>query len=105
MCQSAAVCEAEVVVLGAAVRMKALRSSGVSQPRIACRSWKWVSKVSRRRYDRVLGGDARNYSQELTKTLMAGDAAWGAGGLYFSSWDAGDGSYESYYDVDQGLGT
>ena len=36
---------------------------------------------------------------------MAGDAAWGAGGLYFSSWDAGDGSYESYYDVDQGLGT
>ena len=36
---------------------------------------------------------------------MAGDAAWGAGGLYFSSWDARDGSYESYYDVDQGLGT
>ena len=95
MCQSAAVCEAEVVVLGAAVGMKALRSSGVSQPRIACRSWKWVSKVSRRRYDRVLGGDARNYSQELTKTLMAGDAAWGAGGLYFSSTGAREGSYES----------
>ena len=95
MCQGAAVCEAEVVVLGAAVDVKALRSSGVSQPRIACRSWKWVSKVSRRRYDRVLGGAAQNYSQGLTKTLMAGDAAWGAGGLYFSSTGAREGSYES----------
>ena len=36
----------------------------------------------------ILGEDA-------DKTLMAGDAAWEAGGLYFSSWDAGDGSYES----------
>ena len=36
----------------------------------------------------ILGEDA-------DKNLMAGDAAWEAGGLYFSSWDAGDGSYES----------
>ena len=36
----------------------------------------------------ILGEDAEFFA-------MAGDAAWGAGGLYFSSWDAGDGSYES----------
>ena len=83
MCQSAAVCEAEVVVLGAAVDVKALRSSGVSQPRIACRSWKWVSKVSRRRYDRVLGGAAQNYSQGLTKTSWQAMQHGGRGGFIF----------------------
>ena len=56
------------MVLDTAVSMGGLRPSGVSQPRISCRSWKWVSKVSRRRYDRVLGGAAQNYSQGLTKT-------------------------------------
>ena len=66
MCQGAAVCEAEVVVLSAAVGMKARRSSGVSQPRIVCRSWKWVSKVSRSRCDRVSGVHAaRSYGQGL----------------------------------------
>ena len=95
MCQGAAVWGQQVVAFGTAVGMRALRSNAVPHPRIACHFRKWVSKVSRRRYDRVLGFAARNYRQELTKTLMAGDAAWEAGGLYFSSWDAGDGSYES----------
>ena len=27
--------------------------------------------------------------------LIAGDAAWGGGGLYFWSWGAREGSYES----------
>jgi hypothetical protein len=38
MCQSAAVCEAEVVVLGAAVDVKARRPNGWSQPKIGGRS-------------------------------------------------------------------
>ena len=78
---SVAAQEAEVVVLGTAIGMRALRSNAMPHPRIACHFRKWVSKVSRRRYDRVLGFAARNYRRELTKTLMAGDAAWGA--LFF----------------------
>ena len=83
MCQGAAVCEAEVVVLGTAFGMGACRSIGAAQQPIAWRSWNWASKVSRRRCVRALGLVPRNYSQELTKTLMAGDAAWEAGGALF----------------------
>ena len=71
------------MVLDTAVSMGALRSSGVSQPRIACRSWKWVSKVSRRRCDRVLGGAAQNYSQGLTKTSWQAMRHGGRGGFIF----------------------
>ena len=57
MCQGAAVCEAEVVVLGAAVGMKARRSIGVVRQPIAWRGWNWASKVITRGYQRALGLD------------------------------------------------
>ena len=57
MCQGAAVCEAEVVVLGAAVGMKARRSIGVARQPIAWRGWNWASKVITRGYQRALGLD------------------------------------------------
>ena len=54
-----------MVVLGTAIGMRALRPNAMPHPRIACRFRKWVSKVNRRRYNRVLEGAARNYGQDL----------------------------------------
>ena len=39
----------------------------------------------------------------VTISPMAGHAAWGAGGLIFSSWEAGDGSIDRYCDIEQGF--
>ena len=83
MCQGVAVCEAEVVVLGAAVGMKARRSSGGAQPRIPGRSWNWASKVITRGYQRALGLRGTIWGRTLRFFAMAGDATWGAGGALF----------------------
>ena len=52
MCQGVAVCEAEVnvVVLGAAVGMKARRSIGVTQQPNHMTRWNWDLKVILERY-------------------------------------------------------